>query len=154
MKSRLLPALGLDYGQKRIGVALAVSSLAEPLTILEQSPQLVTQVCQLINHYHIQTVVVGISEGESAARARQLITAIRRANRDIKIVEQDETLSSQEARARLRTAHRRPLPKERVDHYAAAIILEDWLDEQAANLRAEEWATPPDSPLETDNAPA
>jgi RNase H-fold protein (predicted Holliday junction resolvase) len=49
----------------------------------------------------------------------------------------DETLTTQTVRAKLRAAGRRIKPDERVDHFAAAEILQEWLDgrqRQRANL--------------------
>ncbi|MBU0978285.1 Holliday junction resolvase RuvX [Patescibacteria group bacterium] len=118
--------LGLDFGVRRIGVAVSQSSLVEPLVTLINSPQVMDQILALCGQHGIRQIVVGVSEGISARRTHDFITKLKSVTQ-LPIFTTDETLSTKEARAKLKEAGRRIKPGEPVDHYAAALILESWL---------------------------
>ncbi len=126
-RERLLPALGIDFGTKFVGIALAAAPLAQPLTVLPNNADVLSYICTLIDDYQVRTVVVGISENKTAdltrAFARQLAATVT-----VSIEFADETLSTQVAREKLRATGKRYNPNERVDHYAAAELLQEWLD--------------------------
>jgi putative Holliday junction resolvase len=126
--------LALDVGLKRIGVAVSRLTLAEPLDIIEftsawdgqslvsESVWLAVESC--IDRYAIKQLIVGESEGESAMAAREFAAQLHaRAHLPVQMV--DETLSTQAARAKLAWRSSRP---RRVDHFAAAELLQEWLD--------------------------
>ena len=129
--SKLLPALGIDFGTKFVGIALAASPLAQPLTIAANNDYLLSYICTLIDDYQIHTVVIGISENKTAALTKVFAHRLA-ATVTARIEFVDETLSTQVVKAKLAAAGRRLKPDERVDHYAAAELLQDWLDEQEA----------------------
>lgn len=126
-RADLLPALGIDFGTKFVGIALAVAPLAQPLTIAANNDYLLSYICTLIDDYQIETVVIGLSERQTAALtkafARRLAATI-----SARIEFADETLTTQVVKAKLRAAGRRLKSDERVDQYAAAELLQDWLD--------------------------
>lgn len=128
--------LAIDYGTKRIGLAINVASLVEPLLVItheaksnEQgvSQEVLTALEAVCRERHIDEIVLGISENEMAAKttafAKQLTSFLQ-----LPVQFHDETLSSAEVQARLREAgfnlsrHQGP-----IDHFAAALILEDFL---------------------------
>ena len=132
------PALGLDLGEARIGVALSDPDrrIAIPFgTVKTGSPpgELVA-VADLVREHGVTVVVVGLPvsmSGERGARAEQA-AAFAQALRevvDVAVEMQDERLSTVEAERRLRSSgvtgqDRRAV----VDRAAAAIILQSWLD--------------------------
>ena len=138
--------LGIDYGARRIGLALsdATATLASPWRLMQRPPS------------EAETLRVMIKEIESLAKADDGLEAVvvgwpRRLdgspNEQTKIVEtfaraleakiavpvvlQDERLSSREAESRLavRESDWRKR-KARLDAAAAAVILQDYLDER------------------------
>ena len=68
--------LGLDLGEKRIGVAVADEStrLATPVTTFEirGRKHLLNELIQLIDEYHVAKIVVGLA----IADARVLLTPV------------------------------------------------------------------------------
>jgi len=122
--------LGLDFGTERIGVAISRSSLVEPLVTLSVSPQIFESILELCQKYQVEQIVVGISEGLSAKRTHDFTCKLKSLTQ-LPVLTTDETLSTQEARAKLKAAGRRIGPGQPVDHYAAALILESWLVDQA-----------------------
>ena len=138
--------LGIDYGARRIGLALsdATATLASPWRLLQRPRSeaetlviLVEQIEALINEDDgLGAVVVGWPRRLDGTPTHQtpLVEALARALEQrltIPIVLQDERLSSHEAESRLalreRDWRRR---KEKIDAAAAAIVLQDYLDGQ------------------------
>lgn len=124
--------LALDFGTERIGVAISYGTLAEPLVILRNDESILTELKSLIEEHRITQLVVGISESKTAERTIAFVAQLKEAF-TIPIDLADETLSTQVVRKKLLETGR-PLSevqKTRVDHLAAAELLQDWLDEQA-----------------------
>jgi len=115
--------LGLDYGQKHIGIALATGPLAEPLTTIptENALQLIKE---LINKYRIQAIIIGTHDESFQKLLEQL---------GIPVYEVDETLSSHDARQSLLHTSQK---KRRLSEHAASasIILQSWLDSHPREL--------------------
>lgn len=137
--------LGLDPGERRIGVAMAVpgGSVALPLTVLDATGDWGAALAELVAEHGVAAVVVGLpvslsgSEGPAAARAREFAAAVgQRLGLPVHLV--DERLSSvaagralAEAGARARRGGRTSRTRGAVDRSAAAVILQAWLDSHA-----------------------
>jgi putative holliday junction resolvase len=130
--------LGLDFGTKRIGLAVVDSEagLARPLATLARRGGVrdVEAVSRLCVEQEAEEIVVGLpynmdgTEGRMARLAREFAAAIgARTRRPVHLW--DERLSSFEAEAQLREAGARPArTKQKVDQVAAALILESYLE--------------------------
>ncbi len=137
-------ALGVDLGERRIGLALSDPSgtLARPWKTIERregDAALVTRFAELVEALQAEedslaVVVVGHprrldgTPHEQTARAEAF--ADRLASRvRVPVVLQDERLSSHEAEERLSVEHRDWRERKRLlDAAAAAVILQDYLD--------------------------
>ena len=130
--------LGLDLGERRVGVALSdpEGTLAQPLVQLEPRGRrdLVAAVARLAADNSAGRVVVGMpflpdgARGEQARRAAAVAAALRQAMA-IPVVEWDERFSTQDAQEKLREAGVRPRRRQgRLDRAAAAVILQSYLD--------------------------
>jgi putative Holliday junction resolvase len=133
-------ALGLDVGHKRIGVAGCDRSglIATGLTTLERKSfqQVVESLQAIVEDRQVTTLVVGMpytmagEEGFQARRVKKFADRLAKAlNLDLAYV--DERLTSVEAE-QLIHAEGRSLNRHKglIDRKAAAIILQQWLDEQ------------------------
>lgn len=127
--------LGVDYGTRRIGLALSdeIRLTAQPLDVVKPG-QLPSFLKKLAKEHEIDTVVVGLPtglsghEGDSAAGARGLASEIGEIL-DVEVVLVDERFTSRMAEnALIETGVRRRDRKEAVDKVAAAIILQAYLD--------------------------
>lgn len=134
-------AMGVDYGRRRIGIAVgdASDALATPLTTLarragKRPP--VARLLEIASRHRVRLVVVGLPldpsgrETEWTAEVRSFGERLARRG-GISVVFQDERYSSAEAESRIRSAglpRRKREDKARIDAAAAAIILQDWLD--------------------------
>lgn len=123
--------LSFDYGLSHIGVALGSTDtgLAEPLTVINSGNQKVItgEIGKLINGYHPEKLIVGISEQLSARQSR-IFASLLNETFSLPVEIYDETLSSQEAEKR--TLHWKKSKGKLLRHAAAAaVILERWLSD-------------------------
>lgn len=120
--------LAIDYGTKRVGVAVSHEWLAEPLAVFDRATAL-EKITALIRTEQIETIVLGIADGKMADDARKFGESLKRAFPKLIVVEEDETLTSVETHAKLATSSM-PRGKRQgpIDHYAAAAILQNYLD--------------------------
>lgn len=145
--------LGIDPGRRRVGLAVSDASgtLARPWQTIEAGDATVTaeRIAALLaresratlGDFEIGAIVVGLprrlngDDTHGTAVARQLAAALAAAT-DLPVHLQDERLTSREAEALL--ARREPDWRERkkkVDAAAAAIVLQDFLDQAAGRGR-------------------
>jgi putative Holliday junction resolvase len=126
--------LGLDVGERRIGVAVSEGRIAVPLTIIDHTNRGadIERVLSLAEQQETAAIVVGVpihasgSEGEQARLTRRFGEQLA-ARTALQVVYQDELLSTVDARA---AASPSPKHKGRVDDHAAAVILQRYLDSQ------------------------
>ena len=131
--------LGLDLGDARIGVAISDDArrLAVPLgTVRTGAPDDVKAIADLVAEHHVTLVTVGhplLMSGEAGERAHlaeRFAEALRGAL-GVRVVLQDERLSTAEAERALRDAGASGRDRRRtVDRSAATVILQAWLDAQ------------------------
>jgi putative holliday junction resolvase len=128
-------SLGVDYGTKRVGLAISDSLgiTARPLSVVPRSA-VVDEVVNLVKEHDVGTIVVGLptglsgDEGMSASEARKLADELGAAT-GAEIILADERYTSRMADdALLESGMKRRKRRENVDKVAAAIILQDYLD--------------------------
>lgn len=120
--------LGIDYGEKHIGVAIADGPLATPLISLDMDPHTSIQhIAKIVLDHNVQKIVVGLPEGKLQGMIRKFGSDISHST-GISVVYHEETLSTKEAVQALREAgaSRKKLMNDHV--YAACVILEDYLE--------------------------
>jgi putative Holliday junction resolvase len=136
--------VGLDIGQRRIGVAVsdATRTLARPLTVLtrptsdEHAVALVAhEIARLAGEEDgVEAIVVGLprrldgTPNELTQPVQAFADALRERTA-LPVALQDERLSSREAESRLAIREKDwRVRKKRLDAAAAAVILQDYLD--------------------------
>lgn len=122
-----MKTLAIDYGTKRVGLAVSYASLAEPLMILDNDEQLFKNILQLIQNHHIKQIVIGLSENEMAEKTRRFALLLQEKT-PLPIYFNDETLSSYQVHQFLKL-HRLKERQGPIDHLAAAVILQNFLDQ-------------------------
>jgi putative Holliday junction resolvase len=136
--------LGIDYGARRIGLALsdATATLASPWRMLQRPPSeaetlrmLITEILSLKNDDDgLAAVVVGWprrldGSPNDQTPVVQTFAQSLKTRIDLPVILQDERLSSTEAEARLARREKDwRKRKQQLDAAAAAIILQDYLD--------------------------
>jgi putative Holliday junction resolvase len=132
--------LGIDYGDKRIGVAISdpLGIIATGIAVVgkgETFEQDIQELRSLINKYDgVDEIVVGLPKTMSGAAGIQVekvmkfVEVLRQAFK-VKITTSDERLTTKEAeRALIATGMSREKRKKVIDKSAAAVILQDYLD--------------------------
>lgn len=121
--------LGVDYGKKRVGIALSdgEGSFAFPKMVLSESPHLAKEIGELAKREGVSTIVIGESR-DYGGRENPLLKDIHLLERVLMdegftVVLEPEYGSSHEA---ARFQGKGPLH----DASAAAIILQRYLDKQ------------------------
>ena len=134
-------SMGLDVGDKRIGVALSDSGgiLASPLTIIDRydDVQDIRAIIDILDQYQFGEIVVGLplsmngSTGKQAEKTKAFIDKLA-CQTDTRIIYRDERLTTVSARRLKReTGAKKTRKKPRYDAMAAAIILQAYLDENS-----------------------
>lgn len=133
----MLNFLGIDYGTKRIGLAYNVLSLSEPLFVIDNqiddqnpivSDDALTKIAQICLEKKIDKIVLGLSEAAMAEKIKLFAKKIQE-KINLPLVMIDETLSSHEVGQRMKEAGFNLKKRQgQIDHYAAALILEDYLE--------------------------
>lgn len=133
------PALGIDHGDARIGVAATddFGILAYPVETIDQSKtDSIARIAQLIEIRKIRTLVVGLplrmdgSEGTSAAKVRDFASKLQAKIPTVPIVFVDESLTTSTAANKLREAGRKAKQQKSIIDQAAAVeILNLWMGE-------------------------
>ena len=140
-KERLSRVLGLDFGERRIGLALSdpLGIIAKPLTIIDrkQTADHISRISEIVSERKITSIVVGLPltlKGGYSKQTEIVLAFIEQLKSDLQIpvLTIDERLSSVAAEKSLqaqavKTGHE----KGRVDETAAAIILQEYLDSQS-----------------------
>lgn len=122
--------LAIDYGRARLGLAKAEGPLAEAYRVMrvKSIEDAAKKVAKIARAGGAERVIVGVSEGEMGREqeefAHNLSTFL-----DVPVETWDETLSTQDAQAfAIQMGIGRKKRREREDAYAAAIMLQSYLD--------------------------
>ena len=133
--------MGLDYGDKTVGVAISDELLltAQPLeTIQRERPaklrKTFARIDTLIEEYQVDRIVLGLpkemdnQEGERCERTREFGEMLAKRT-GLEIIYQDERLTTKEADAVLDEGGvRKENRKEYIDKLAASLILQGYLE--------------------------
>jgi putative Holliday junction resolvase len=130
--------LAIDYGTKRVGLALSdeTGTIAQPLGFLTAEPavKLFGRLKDTVAERKVEEIVVGIPRnmngtyGPAADKTREFVSALQQTV-SVPVKTWDERLTSVQAnRFLIETGMRREKRKERVDQTAAAILLQSYLD--------------------------
>lgn len=136
MKGRVL---AIDYGQRRIGLALSdpLGITAQPMEAIERrnNRSLMEELEKLITRWEVKMIVVGLPfnmDGSKGGKALQTTeTFIQRLQErfDLPVIAWDERLTTVSAQRTLKEMDQKPKSqKGKVDTIAAQIMLQSYLD--------------------------
>lgn len=120
--------LAIDYGRKRVGLAVSRGSLADPLQTLAMDTDFWQKLSQVCEEENVKLVVVGVSEQDMACESRRFGEEVAK-KIQLPVKFYDETLSSVVVRGKL-SQLKSSKSRGFIDHFAAAEILQNFLDEQ------------------------
>lgn len=133
------PALGIDHGDARIGLAATddFGILAHPVETVDHTrgeAAAIERIAAVVEMRKIRTLIVGLpvrldgSEGSAAAKVRAFASRLQSRLPDLPLRFVDETLTTAAATAKLREAGRKTRDHRRVIDQAAAVeILNAWM---------------------------
>jgi len=130
--------LGLDYGEKRIGVAVCdeLGMTARGIATIARKywKKDIEQIAGLVREYSARKIVIGYpvrldgTEGIQCEKVNMFVDALKKGI-SVPVEKWNEALSTKEAEGLLREADiNRRKRRGVVDKLAAAIILQDYLD--------------------------
>ncbi|MGH9176534.1 MAG: Holliday junction resolvase RuvX [Vicinamibacterales bacterium] len=128
--------LGLDLGERRIGVAVSDDTgvIASPERIIDLRRATLGDVARLADEFHVDGIIVGMpknlrgEEGHQARETRAMAAEIE-ALVSVPVIFWDERLSSQIADQALAASGKSPRERRtQLDAIAAAVTLQSYLD--------------------------
>ncbi len=131
--------LGIDFGTKRVGLAVSDDSatLARPLSVVKNTPSLISDLETVIAKEGIGGIVIGSSAGNAVARdIEELVAQITLAT-FLPVEMMNEAFTSVEAHGRkgkeqtAARATKAPTKPADLDARAAAVILQRYLDKNS-----------------------
>lgn len=134
--------LALDYGMKRIGVAISdeMGWTAQNLKFIERKSDKIAidEIISVIAEFgNVEEIIIGLplnmdgSEGEMVEKVRRFKEKLSKATQ-LPLIECDERLTSQEAEEFLVSVNvSRKKRKTKVDQMAAAFMLQKYLESKA-----------------------
>lgn len=134
--------LGIDYGRRRIGLAISDEAgfLARPLDPYQRTHSLrkdLEHLARLVREFEAGTIVVGLplnmdgSKGEMAVEVDEFVGRLQECVK-IAVVVLDERLTTSEAERVLLEGNVKRKDRKRLrDGLAAALILQGYLDSQS-----------------------
>ena len=128
--------MGLDVGEKRIGVAISdpLGYIAQGISIIKRED--IEGLKKIVSDYDIERIIVGLPknmDGSIGGQGKKVLAFIEDLKREIAlpILTWDERLTTKEAEGILLKADLSRAKRKRViDKLAAALILQSYLDSQ------------------------
>jgi putative Holliday junction resolvase len=136
--SSLKRILGIDYGSKRIGIAVSdpLGIIAQGVSVVANSSTMINEIKKLVHEYSAEMIVVGMPlnlKGEKGIKAEEVEKFITQIEKElqIEVVRFDERFTSKMAHQTLRDMEvkkKKRQAKGTIDRMAAALILQGYLD--------------------------
>ena len=129
--------LGVDWGERSIGLAFSRGKIAAPLRaiLVKDQEQAVVGVVAICAELGVDKIVLGLpfdsrdQEGAQAQKVRRFGESLAE-RAGVEITYWDEALSSREATQKMIAAGRGRQARRQLDAASAAVILQSWLDSQ------------------------
>jgi len=138
--SHLHRILGIDYGTKRIGVAISdpLRIIAKGIAVISNTPAAISELEKLVREYKPEKIIIGMPlnlKGEKGLKAEEVEIFIKQIENEIQIevVRFDERFTSkiaQQTQRDMNVKKKARQVKGTIDSMAAALILQGYLDAQ------------------------
>ena len=120
--------LGIDYGEKKVGLAISGGQLASPIATVANK-RAVAEINAICHQHRIAMIIVGLPEGPVQKKVKKFAQILK--NIGIPVKFHKETLTSYTANQLLNQLGKKKQAKKKQEHQlAAALILEDYLLER------------------------
>ncbi len=116
-------SLAIDFGTKNIGLAIAISDIISPFSVVKNNKEVFLNIKKIISDYKIEKVFIGISEGDMALASKKFAANLEEMIQ-LPIETVEEAVSTIEAnQIYLDNKHKKKDYKKNIDSVAAAVIL-------------------------------
>jgi putative Holliday junction resolvase len=122
--------LGVDYGERNLGLAISVAELARPLGVVkrDRDGKYWRELVSMVRENQVDKIVVGLPEGEGSKRVRKFGDKLGELAGAV-VDYQDETLSTKDAQRKAIEAGKSQKVRRKNEHaFAAAVILQEYMD--------------------------
>lgn len=128
--------LGLDVGERRIGVALSEDKIIAPFGVVDNTnlDEAMSEIGKICRKENILKIIIGIPKSQDNVQADKIykfaLTLAQNLNLEVDFV--DESLTSKEAERKLENSNLDPKSrefKEEVDKLSAQYILEQYINQ-------------------------
>lgn len=110
--------LAIDFGTKRIGLALSINGIISPLKTIPNNTQTIALISDICHEYRVDNIWVGLSEGFIKKLQLEFISQLK-ASLKLPVESVEESVSTLEAQ-RLKASQGK---KADIDALSAAVIL-------------------------------
>jgi len=115
--------LAIDFGTKRIGLAVSIQDIITPVETINNDSQTLTKIKEVIGQYQIEKIYVGLSEGKMAELTKKFIKKLQDMV-ELPTETVEEAVSTIEAQEIfLANKNKKKNYKKSIDSIAAAVIL-------------------------------
>ena len=129
--------LGIDWGERRVGLAFSRGKIAAPLRVIrvKDQEQAVVGVVAVCAELGVDQIILGLpldsqdQEGAQARKVKQFGESLAE-RAGVEVAYWDEALSSKEATQKMIAARRGRRARRQRDAASAAVILQSFLDSQ------------------------
>lgn len=120
--------LGVDFGLKRVGLAISEGDLATPWKVITAASFIKLVDAIYLHGAGFNQVVIGLPEGQVGKLVIKAVKILKK--KGLNIVTADETLSTQQAQKLMIELNVSKKKRKVTDAHSAAIILQNYLDYQ------------------------
>ena len=123
--------LGIDYGEKNIGVAYANDDITYPLEVVSNDKQTFEKIMDMVDLYDVEKIIVGVANQKDystiSIKARKFGNALSQFVK-VDVEFYDENFSSKDAKNIASELGYKSSRK--IDDVAAAVLLQNYLDDK------------------------
>jgi putative Holliday junction resolvase len=132
----MMRLIGIDYGKKRIGIAVSdpLGLTAQPIEVFDNTKQVFEKINRLIEKYDADQIIVGMPKtlkgeiGQSAEEVLQFMEELKK-HVNIPVLSYDERLTTARAQKILLDSDvSRKKRREVIDKIAAAYMLQGYME--------------------------
>ncbi|GMR19141.1 MAG: Holliday junction resolvase RuvX [Patescibacteria group bacterium] len=120
-----MKVLGVDWGQKRIGLAISEDDLAEPYGTISSFEEFE----EVVRKEKIERILLGRPEGKYRSEVERWGRRIEK-EMGMQVVLRSEVFTTREALQKAIEAGKTRKARRRLDALAAALLLQEYLDER------------------------
>jgi len=115
--------LGIDFGTKRIGLAISINNIVWPLKTIINNDHVFQKIIEVIDENSIEKIYVGMCQGEMVNNINAFIDKLKDMIK-LPIETVEEAVSTIEAeKIYLKNKNKKKEYKQKIDALAAAVIL-------------------------------